>query len=372
MKVRKDNILLVTSELPPLPGGIGNHTHNLAGQLKALGFEVTVLADYRTFDCEEEILFDKKQSYIIKRIARKKRRFWMYLARIKLYRKLLPQAALVMASGKFPLWLVGFGSWGFSKTPKLALLHGSEVNFQKPLLKVSINKALKRFTKGIAVSQFTADLVKDIPLEVHRIPNGIKLEDWALNKSVQKKKEEAYPVLITVGNLTERKGQANVIKILPRLITKYPHIKYECIGLPTELNKLEALVQKFGVGEQIVFYGRLSDGELKEKLVSSDVFVMLSNKTKTGDVEGFGIAILEANAMGIPAIGAKGSGIEEAILNGKSGFLIESSDGVAFSNALETLLKNKEEFRKNALEWAKKHDWGVIVKQYQKVIESCI
>ena len=143
------------------------------------------------------------------------------------------------------------------------------------------------------------------------------------------------------------------------------------MGLPTELKKLEALVQRYGVSAQVKFCGRLSNQELKNKLARSDVFVMLSNQTKTGDVEGFGIAILEANALGIPAIGATGAGIEDAILQGKSGFLIEKSDVNGFEKALETMLRNKEEFKQNALQWAHEHDWKLVVKQYQKIIETC-
>ena len=55
MNKDKLNILLVTSELPPLPGGIGTHTHHLAGQLHNLGYKVTVLSDSRTFSSQEEI-----------------------------------------------------------------------------------------------------------------------------------------------------------------------------------------------------------------------------------------------------------------------------------------------------------------------------
>ena len=59
-----------------------------------------------------------------------------------------------------------------------------------------------------------------------------------------------------------------------------------------------------------------------------------SSPTATGDVEGFGIAILEANALGIPAIGALGCGIEDAIENYSSGILINYLDTEAFKNAL--------------------------------------
>ena len=61
---------------------------------------------------------------------------------------------------------------------------------------------------------------------------------------------------------------------------------------------------------------RIAVGDLTFDLgikLASDVFVMLSSPTSTGDVEGFGIAIIEANALSLPSIGAKDCGIEDAL-----------------------------------------------------------
>jgi phosphatidylinositol alpha-1,6-mannosyltransferase len=91
---------------------------------------------------------------------------------------------------------------------------------------------------------------------------------------------------------------------------------------------------------------------------------MLSTETVTGDVEGFGIAILEANAMGIPAIGAKGCGIEDAINPGKSGLLIAVDDTVAFIDGITEILQHRTAFKKEASEWAKRHDWSHVIKHY--------
>jgi phosphatidylinositol alpha-1,6-mannosyltransferase len=99
---------------------------------------------------------------------------------------------------------------------------------------------------------------------------------------------------------------------------------------------------------------------------------MLSKPTATGDVEGFGIAILEANALGIPAIGALGCGIEDAINDGESGYLIHHDDATAFINALQQILENKNGFSKQAKAWAQMHDWKIIVERYVEVIEQKI
>ena len=91
---------------------------------------------------------------------------------------------------------------------------------------------------------------------------------------------------------------------------------------------------------------------------------MLSEQTNTGDVEGFGIALIEANFMGLPTIGSKGCGIEDAIDNYKSGILVNYNDVAAFKLALQEIENHKDFYKKESKEWAFKHTWDLIVKKY--------
>ena len=74
----KKRILVLSSEFPPLPGGIGNHAYFLSKYLKKNGFEVTVVSDHRSEI--EDIEFDALQQFNIFRIKRNK---WTYFNRIK-------------------------------------------------------------------------------------------------------------------------------------------------------------------------------------------------------------------------------------------------------------------------------------------------
>ena len=107
---------------------------------------------------------------------------------------------------------------------------------------------------------------------------------------------------------------------------------------------------------------------LKQILLATDVFVMLSSESKTGDVEGFGIAILEANALGVPAIGSKGCGIEDAIKAHVSGVLIALNDAEEFNDALTEILNEKTTYQHEAKQWAEKHDWSNIINQYKRLL----
>ena len=245
----------------------------------------------------------------------------------------------------------------------MAVIHGTEVNLKATVLKKAIDLSLKRFDTIVAVSTYTSGLVGHLERDIQVIPNGIDLSQWQISK-LSKTELNGSPVLTTVGRVSSRKGQLEVIKLLPELLKVYPNAHYHCIGIPTEASDFIAQAKILGVDNHVTFHGAVSDADLKSMLWVTDVFVMLSVESNNGDVEGFGISILEANALGIPAIGSKGCGIEDAIKDGVSGFLVDVQDVAAFSSSVETLLSKPQEFKLQAKAWADQHDWNQIVKQY--------
>ncbi|WP_178984761.1 glycosyltransferase family 4 protein [Winogradskyella helgolandensis] len=357
------SILIVTSEFPPQPGGIGDHAYNVALYLSRASYDVSVIADQRSVNGNEETDFDVALPFKVLRVAKTSPRFKMYINRIRLLRTAIKSADVVIASGKFSLWSVAVLRRGQS-TASLAVIHGSEVNFTNTLLKTSINWALQRFAKIIAVSQFTKSLIPaTIQEKAVVIPNGFNSDKWHIETTTDIELK-GTPKLITVGHVSERKGQHEVIKLLPKLALRFPNITYHCVGLPTEQKACELLAKQLGIENRVCFHGRVNNAVLKSALEASDVFVMLSTITTTGDVEGFGIALLEANALGVPTIGAKGCGIEEAIKEGESGALVTLGDEAAFQAALEHLLSSKAAYAETSKAWANEHQWDIIIKKY--------
>src|SRR5690606_10320707 len=356
--------LILTSEFPPQPGGIGNHAYNLAEGLQANGFEVQLVCDTRSSNGEAEREFDKMLSFEVIRISRKKILLLSYLNRIKTAFKLTKNSELILCSGKFSLWLGAFLSF-FFKRKFIAIIHGSEVRLPNIVLRKLTDISLKRFDKIIAVSKYTKSLVSHLSLKnVEVIPNGFQMG----NETIPKINNNPVPVLITVGNVTARKGQHNVINALPVLLKKYPDLKYHIVGIPTEKERLGKLALDLKVEDAVIFHGKVSEEEKLELLKQSDIFVMLSEATKTGDVEGFGIAIVEANALGIPAIGAFGCGIEDAIKDGFSGKLINNKDPKQFREALKEILNNYETYSKNAKSWSNSFTWEKVIGSYLEVL----
>ncbi|RIA10251.1 phosphatidylinositol alpha-1,6-mannosyltransferase [Flavobacteriaceae bacterium MAR_2010_72] len=367
MTTTAKRILIVSSEFPPQPGGIGNHAHHLATNLQKQGCQVQVLCDHRSSDGELETAFDASLQVKVHRIAVQRLRMLMYFKRLQLLFRLIKEVDVVMASGKFSLWAVAFCSEFYTKK-YIAIVHGTEVNFKPFVLRQSIAYALKRFHKVICVSNYTKSLIDYLQLKsVYVIPNGIASVTW-LNASVEPMVIEGHPKLVTVGNVTERKGQIHVVKQLPELLKVFPDLHYHCIGIPTEKEKVLSVAKHLNVEQHVTFHGRVEEHQLQALLLGGDVFVMLSAATATGDVEGFGIAILEANALGLPAIGALECGIEDAIAHKQSGLLIPLGDPQSFIEAINSILNEKEGYAARAKAWAQQHDWGIIIKRYLELI----
>lgn len=359
-------ILIVTSEFPPLPGGIGNHALNLATSLHVLGYAVTILTDQRVQSTLEKE-FDDKLGFHVVRIKLEDNRKKMYVDRLRKLSIYYKKNDTIIASGKFSIWLVGLCSIFYKNRKTITVVHGTEVNLVSSFLTKITSFCLKRMDVVISVSNFTKKFTDHLELnESIVIPNGFTIEKHRLTKC----NYETYPNLVTVGRVSERKGQIHVIEALPSIKLKYPNVCYRMIGIPEDRERIEQRAKELGVLDNIIFCGKLEYDKLYSIVSASDVFMMLSKNDAKGDVEGFGIAILEANSFKLPAIGSKGCGIEDAIKHGESGALVSPMIIDEVLKALDILLENKTLFSQKSLEWSNNFRWEKIIQHYIKQIDK--
>jgi phosphatidylinositol alpha-1,6-mannosyltransferase len=130
------------------------------------------------------------------------------------------------------------------------------------------------------------------------------------------------------------------------------------------------VAKKLNVVDHIRFCGIVSEEKKIALLKSSDIFVMLSENLPNGDVEGFGIALLEANSLGIPVVGAKYCGIEDAVNNYKSGILVDNKKPQELESAINEILENYDVYSKESKLWAEKFTWDTVIKKYIKLLNS--
>lgn len=142
--------------------------------------------------------------------------------------------------------------------------------------------------------------------------------------------------LLTVGRLVERKGHRKVLEAMVQL----PEVTYTIVGDGPMKRVLEEDVKRLGLEERVTFQQFVSDGKLPELYASHDIFVMPTTKTGT-DREGFGIVYLEAGLFGLPVVATRHPGVDEAVIDGETGLLIDDSPQ-ALIDALRTLVTDAD------------------------------
>jgi phosphatidylinositol alpha-1,6-mannosyltransferase len=134
-----------------------------------------------------------------------------------------------------------------------------------------------------------------------------------------------------------------VIRALPQVLQSIPDTVYLIVGGGPDRERLESLAVATGVRDRVVFAGYAPDSDLPHIYALSDLFIMPSRiNLEACDVEGFGLVFLEAGACGKPVIGGRSGGISDAIVEEKTGFLVDPHDPDDIAQVLVRLLSDKE------------------------------
>lgn len=205
---------------------------------------------------------------------------------------------------------------------------------------------LSRVDLFLPVSNYTASLLKRWRLPHQRVEvvhNGTDPDHFRPTDGSDFRRRSGIgdrPLILFVGRLVGRKGVATIIDAMPRLLKSVPDAMFAVAGDGDIRPDLERRVSELGLGDHVVFTGPVSYDLLPEVYSASDVFAMPS-RNEEPDVEGFGIVFLEANACGRPVIGARSGGIPDAIVDGKTGILVDADDTGGLASALEKLLTDR-------------------------------
>jgi phosphatidylinositol alpha-1,6-mannosyltransferase len=343
-------ILVLSSEFPPGPGGIGNHAFHLVQQLHGLGWKVRVVSPQDYASQAEIEHFNAHLPFSVETLSsgrgplRETISRWRILAhQIRLHRP-----DLLLATGRSAVFLGALAKHLFG-VRLVAVGHGTEFGARGFWNRNLVRWCYQQADAVIAVSQFTWELITKLGIRRRSglvIQNGADhqrfdvLDDAAKDPYLRRLGLEESHILMTVGSVTERKGQEVVIRALPEILEEFPNTHYLMAGLPLEGPRLEALARSLGVKDHIHFLGRVSDPDLVGYLNCCDIFLMTSTFTRDGDCEGFGIAAVEAAMCGKPAIVTQGSGLSEAILDGKTGMAVPEGNPEAIAQAVLCLLRD--------------------------------
>lgn len=338
----------------PASGGSASYAYNMAIGLHRLGHEIMVMAPNYSHRTMDDSIFPFK----VKRLIWSGPQFGMFrllfaaLHIFAQYRQFRPEV----------IWTTSFagcrvlGLLTFLNVKFIGTIHGGGIHRRYPSKKLSNKfgdhlglKFMQRADAIVTISEeskkiFAAKLpYETIQNKLRLIYNSIDFDEskfitknTALEKLTQFRNKQ---VILTVARLVAAKGQDVVIRSISILKEKHPDAVYIIVGEGIERKTLEKLTGDLHLKDRVIFTGYVKDEELEMYYGICDVFVMAGRWTPNF-VEGFGLVYIEAGIRGKAVIGTRVGGIPEAIVDGKTGFVIEPENPEALADKISFLLIN--------------------------------
>lgn len=268
-------------------------------------------------------------------------------------------------------------------TPMVAINHGQDVTLPVRIYQIYLRRIFRSMDRVISVSEATRDasVARGLdPAKVVVLPNGLDAEfSGRLPDREQARRDLARlfgidfsagrRLLLSVGRLVERKGHSWFVReVFPKLTIP---ADYLIIGDGPGRGKLHRSAGRSNLRDRIYLAGRQPEEVLLSAYSAADLFVMPNIPVK-GDMEGFGIVLLEANQSGLPAVAADLEGIRDVIREGVNGYLVPPGDAARFADRVDrSLIEGREALSEKAKKYVlEKYDWNKVVGDYVSVLEK--
>jgi glycosyltransferase involved in cell wall biosynthesis len=353
----------------PEAGGAEVHLHAIAGRIAAKGHDVTVLASEFPGSPPEEAIDGV-------RVVRKGGKFTFNFhvpGAIRRLSREKPFDIVVDDINKIP-----FYTPLYVRGPLLALAHHlfARTIFLEAAFPVALYvyagealiPSVYRRTRFVVVSESTRrELVeKGIPeANIDIVYNAV---DHTKFKPPTRPKP-AEPIVGYVGRIKRYKKIDYLLEAMKIVLRRLPEARLMLAGSGDYLPALVALAGRLGVSDRVEFMGFLGEDAKIAMLQRAHVVVNPSSK------EGWGVTVIEANACGTPVIASDVPGLRDAVVDGKTGFLVPFGDIEACAGRMLEVLEDhslRERLSKAAIAHAKTFNWDDSTAALLGIIEQVI
>jgi phosphatidylinositol alpha-1,6-mannosyltransferase len=128
--------------------------------------------------------------------------------------------------------------------------------------------------------------------------------------------------MLSVSRLADGKGFPHLVRMMPDIIKKAPHVVWMIVGDGPKKELILEEIQKRNLQNVVRFVGQVPHEAMRVYYYLADLFVLLTHPDE-GKEEGLGLVFLEAAAAGLPVIAGRSGGVEEAVLDGKTGMVFD-------------------------------------------------
>jgi len=213
----------------------------------------------------------------------------------------------------------------------------------------------------VTVSESTRQDLLDLGFKkVFVVPEGLNFTP--LSEIPEK---EECPVVVYAGRLKRAKRPDHAIRAFKIIKEKFPNAELWFIGDGPFRKDLERMA-----GESVKFFGGLSNEGRRRLLARAWVLVNPSIR------EGFGLNVLEANALGTPCVAYNVAGLRDSIINRRTGLLVkENGDAEKLAEAVIRVLEDevlRKTLSENALEHSKNFSWDRTAQEFEKILKETV
>lgn len=268
--------------------------------------------------------------------------------------------------------------------PMVTINHGRDVTLPVKIYQWFVPKIFENLDGVISVSRATRqECIKRgmNPEKGVALPNGFdfkKLNNFPDKQESRNRLQQNFRIplennfmLLTVGRKVKRKGHEWFIReVMPRLDDNFVYVT---VGDGPEFENIDSAVDDSSYQNRIFLLGRQPDEVLKQAYAAADIFVM-PNIPVEGDMEGFGIVLLEANMARTPAVAADLEGIKDVIEQGKNGYRVPTLDAEQFADTVKQMLSNNlEQFSQQTRSYVQEQfSWKHVSQQYIDFFQTVI
>lgn len=363
------NILFVSSNFPPVVGGSAVVYHQLCKNAGGRVIALSASHDYRTGEAWRDLSdFDANAGYTIYRVpflrppaVEPEPPNWlgrlvhvisrdlpiMFSVLSRIISLTISHRIKVICLGEliYGGWLVFPLRYLLGRTV-LIYTHGEEIsqdtsNFLARLRGSFLRHAngviaVSLFCKGQIISKYKIDRRK-----INVVNNGVDLHSFTRgdeNRTVWPEGIRNRRIVLSVSRLVERKGQETLIRAMPEILRAQPDAYCVVVGDGPLEGALKSLVQELGLENHCAILGHVPQNKALEYFKNCDVFALPCRTLADGDTEGFGLVFLEAGACGKPVVAGIAGGTVEAVVDGKTGFLVDGWSVPEVAEAVSELL----------------------------------
>lgn len=369
-------ILILNSEYPPIGGGAGNASANIARRLVQLGNDVLLLTS-RFDDFARDEICDGVRIVRVPAWRRRMDRssapeqisfiFAASFRTLSLARQFKPDVTLAFFG--LPSGAVAWLLKKMYGIPYVVSLRGGDVPGFRPYDFRVYHKIAAPFLRAIWHSASTVvanskglhDLATafDSTIEIPIIPNGVDLEKFSAPE-----RDWSSPGILSVGRVVYQKGFDLALRALAKL--KDLDWQWSIAGDGPQMPVLQAMVEEHGLQKRVRFLGWLTADQLKEHYHAATLFLFPSRH------EGMPNAVLEAMASGLPVVATRIAGNEELVVNGETGALVPAEDAESLRESLRPLLvhaQTREQMGRAARRRVEESfSWNRVAEQYQSIL----